>query len=958
MLLHRSRRTSRDRYAAFELSRAFNVRAHNQALGHASLIGHVTERGPDRDEMIKAPRDAMGLMVNPIDALFRPSSIAVVGATDKPPKRGAGVLVNLMTNSGGATVYPVNPQHVTLFGTACYPSILDVPGPVDLALIATHANAVPEIISQCIKANVRAAIGLASAFRERGPAGGGSLEDEILARARAGGLRILGPNSLGLMLPGAGLNATFAKTSAAPGTVGFASQSASLCASILDWSLTQQFGFSAFISMGSMLDVGWGDVIGYLGDDPRTKSIVLFMESVGDARSFLSAAREVALTKPIIVIKAGRTEAAAKAAASDTGKLTGSDDVLDAAFRRCGVLRVETIDELFAMADVLAKQPRPKGNRLAIVTNAGGPAVFAADALVEGGGQTASLDESTLDQLDVQLAPFWSRANPVDIHGDATPEDYAKAVEIVAADSCNDGILVMFSPQAGPGGTEVAQRVTSFAKLRHKPILASWMGGAGVADGADMLERVGIPTFAFPDDAARIFNLMWRYDANLRALCETPAALPAELAPDRAAVRAVFAQARADGRTVLTAAESTRLLEAYEIPSVPTRVATTPQEAIDAAESFGFPVAVKLRSDTLLLKADVGGNRLSVRDADGVVQAFAEIAAATRAEADRDAFQGVVVQPMIATEDGYNLILGSSVDPQFGPVLLFGNGGRLVDVLRDQALGLPPLNETLARRMIEGTRISKALANTRGRRGVDKGPLAQLLVRFSAMIVDQPRIKELDINPFFATRNRFVALDTRVVLHPFEIADGALPRSAIRPYPSQYVGTCTLPDGTVLTLRPIRPEDEPLMRPFHAKLSDQSVYTRYMYAFRLADRIAHERLSRMCFIDYLREMALVALHANAAGEQEIVGVGRLLMEHSRNEAEFALLISDEFQRRGLGSELLRRLVETGRREHVARIVGYIFMNNTPMLNACRRLGFRHEHEFGDPMLRSIIDLRS
>jgi acetyltransferase len=908
--------------------------------------------------MIKAPRDAMGSMVNPIDALFRPRSIAVIGATDKPPKRGAGVLINLMTNSCSATVYPVNPEHVTVFGSACYPSILEVPGPVDLAVIATHASRVPEIIGQCIEANVRAAIGLASAFRERGPAGGPSLEHAILERARAGGLRILGPNSLGLMLPGAGLNATFAKSPARPGTVAFASQSASLCASILDWSLTQGFGFSAFISMGSMLDVGWGDIIGYLGDDPRTKSIVLFMESVGDVRACLSAARAVAQTKPIIVIKAGRTEAAAQAAASHTGQLIGSDEVLDAAFHRCGVLRVETIDELFAMAEVLAKQPRPKGNRLAIVTNAGGAAVLAADALVEGGGQTASLDESTLEQLDVQLAPFWSRANPVDIHGDATSEDYAKALEIVAADSRNDGILVTFSPQAGPGGTEVAQRVTAFAKLRNKPILASWMGGAGVADGADMLERAGIPTFAFPDDAARIFNLMWRYDANLRALFETPAALPEELAPDRTAVRDVFVEARADGRTVLNAAESTRLLEAYKIPSVPTRVATTPQAAIAAAESLGFPVAVKLHSDTVLHKTDVGGVRLNVRDAKGVAQAFAEIAAAVCLEADPGSFLGVVVQPMIATEDGYNLIVGSSVDPQFGPVLLIGYGGGLVEALRDRALGLPPLNETLARQMIARTRISKALADTRGRRGVDIGALAQLLVRFSAMIVDQPRIKELDINPFFATRNGFVALDTRVVLHPFEIADGTLPRSAIRPYPSQYVGTCALPDGTVLTVRPIRPEDEPLMRPFHAKLSDRSVFTRYAYAFRLSERVAHERLSRMCFIDYLHEMALVALYTNAAGEREIVGAGELLMERNRNEAEFAVLISDEFQRRGLGSELLRRLVETGRREHVARIVGYILMNNTPMLHACQRLGFRHEHDLGDPMVRAIIDLRS
>jgi acetyltransferase len=907
--------------------------------------------------MIEAQRDAMGSMVNPIEALFRPRSIAVIGATDRPPDRGSSVLINLMANSCNAAVYPVNPLHATVFGRACYPSIRDVPGPVDLAVIASNAVSVQETIDECIEANVRAAIGLASPFRERRVVGG-SLDSAVLERARAAGLRILGPNSLGLMLPGVGLNATFAKRSASPGTVAFASQSASLCASIIDWSLTQRFGLSAMISMGSMLDVGWGDVIGYLGDDRRTKSIVLFIESIGNARSFLSAARAVAQSKPIIVIKAGRSAAVAKAAASQTGMLSASDEVLDAAFRRCGVLRVDTIDQLFAMADVLAKQPRPRGNRLAIVTNAGGAGVLAADALVEGGGRPASLDPSTLDALDVQLAPFWSHANPIDVHGDATSEDYAKAVEIVAADSRNDGILVTFSPQSGPGATEVAEGLIAFAKLPRKPILASWMGGAGVSHGADLLRRAGIPTFSFPDDAARVFNFMWRYDANLRALFETPGALPEELAPDRAAVQGVFAQARAAGRTILNPAESARLLDAYEIPSLPTSLATTPQAAVDAALAIGYPVAVKLHSDTILHKTSVGGVRLNVCESYGVVQAFNEIAAAVRAEMGLDAFAGVLIQPMIATEQGYNLILGSSVDPQFGPVILFGYGGGLVEVLRDRSLGLPPLNETLARLMIEETRVFKALANTRDRRGIDLSALAQMLVRFSAMIVDQPRIKELDINPVFAVRNRFVALGSRVVLHPFTVADEALPRSAIRPYPSQYVGSCTLPDGTVLTLRPIRPEDEPLMRPFHAKLTDQSVYTRYTYAFRLADRIAHEYLSRMCFIDYLREMTLVALHTDEAGQMEIVGAAQLLMEQNRNEAEFSLLVSDEFQRRGLGTELLRRLVEIGRSEHVDRIVGYILSTNAAMLHACRHLGFHHEHEFGDSMVRSIIDLRS
>ena len=483
----------------------------------------------------------------------------------------------------------------------------------------------------------------------------------------------------------------------------------------------------------------------------------------------------------------------------------------------------------------------------------------------------------------------------------------------------------------------MAQRLIPFAKLPHKPILASWMGGADVADGSGVLERAGIPTFGFPDAAARIFNYMWRYDANLLALFETPAALPEELAPDRAA-SAPCSHGRGPTGGRSSRRQNRCVCSRRTRFQVSRRGSRHPEAAVAAAESFGFPVAVKLRSDTILHKAAVGGIRLNVRDADGVAQRIRRYRCGGPRRSRPGAFGGVVVQPIIATEEGYNLILGSSIDPQFGPVLLFGYGGGLVEFIRDQALGLPPLNEALARQMIARTRVAEALADKRSRRGVDIGALAQLLVRFSAMIVDQPRIKELDINPVFAVRNRFVALDTRVVLHPFTRADAALPRSAIRPYPSQYAGTCTLPDGTFITVRPIRPEDEPLMRPFHAKLSDQSVYTRYTYAFRASERTAHDYLSRMCFIDYLREMALVALITNAAGEQEIVGAAQLLMERNRNEAEFALLISDELQRRGWGPSCCANSSRSGGSEHVSRIVGYILTTNIPMLHACKHLG--------------------
>jgi acetyltransferase len=897
----------------------------------------------------------MGTTPYPIDAFFRPRSVAVIGATDTLGAAGRSVLVNLMTSSFGGTVYPVNPHHASVLGRTSYPSVKDVPGKVDLAVIATPADSVPDVITECVEKGVRAAIVLTAGFRESGP-DGAALELEILRRARTGKLRVLGPNCLGVMCPVTGLNASFAREVARPGTVGFASQSGALCTSILDWSLSQQFGFSAFISMGSMLDVGWGDVIYHFGDDPRTKSILLYMETVGDARSFLSAAREVALTKPIILIKAGRTPAAAKAAASHTGALTGSDAVLDAAFERCGLLRVESIEELFSMADVLAKQPRPAGKRLAIVTNAGGPAVLATDALVAGKGETAALSDATIEALDELLPPQWSHGDPVDVLGDASAERYAKAVELLAADPENDALLVTYAPQGAASGVEVAELVKKLAKVPRKPILAAWMGGTEVAAGAEILERAGIPTFAYPDDAARIFNLMWRYDANLRALLETPTLQPDEGAPNRALARALFSKALAEGRTLLSTAESKQLLEAYDIPTVSTFIAMTPEAAVAAADSVGYPVAVKIHSKVIVHKTDVGGVILRVADADGVKLAFEQLATALGAVLGSGGFEGVTVQPMIAAEDGYELIFGSSQDEQFGPVLLFGYGGQLVEVFRDRALGLPPLTVTLARRMIESTRICKALEGVRGRRPIDVEALAQCLVRFGELIVDQPRIKEIDINPLLATPDRLVALDARVQLHAAEIPDDVLPRTAIRPYPAQYEGSWIARDGTPLVIRPIRPEDEPLMRAFHGKLSDESVYLRYAHAVRLSDRISHERLARLCFIDYAHEMALVVLRTAASGERELLAVGRLVMEHVRNEAEFALLIADSFQGRGLGTELLRRLVEIGRKERVGRIVGYILADNMSMLDVCRRLGFHHEHEIGDPMVQSVIDL--
>ncbi len=887
----------------------------------------------------------------PLDAFFRPESVAVIGATDRPGSVGRSVLWNLVSNTFGGTVYPVNPNRASVLGIRAYATVADVPERVDLAVIATPALSVPGVVGACAAAGITAAVILSAGFKEVGAAGV-ELERQVLAEARRGRMRLLGPNCLGIMAPNAGLNASFASATALPGNVGFASQSGALCSAILDWSLTENVGFSAFISLGSMIDVTWADLIGYLGDDGETHSIVLYIESVRDPRQFLSAAREVALAKPIIVIKPGRTEATAQAAASHTGALVARDDVLDAAFRRCGVLRVNSIADLFNMADVLAKQPRPAGKRLAIVTNAGGPGLLAADALVMDGGELAALSNESTQRLDVLLPPHWSHGNPVDVLGDATADAYAGALQVVADDPGVDGLLVILAPEVLAAATPIADRLKSFASLRNKPILASWMGGAEVAAGAAALKHAGIPTFAYPDTAARAFNYMWRYRANLAGLYETPALPPDGEAPDRAGVRAIVGQALARGRTLLTEYETNRVLAAYGIATVPTTVALTADEAVRAADAIGYPVAVKLHSETIARKSEVGGVRLRVRTAWELVRAYDSIADSVRSRAGDGHFLGVVVQPMLDA-GGYELLLGSSLDEQFGPVVAVGLGGRLVEVLRDRALALPPLTTTLARRTMEQTRIFRALEGIRGQAPVDLDGLAQTMVQFSTLIVEHRRIREIEINPLLVTPDRIVALDARATLHPAEVADDALPQSAIRPYPRKYVGEFYMNDGRLARIRPIRPEDEPLVRHFHEGLSDLSVYRRFVHALRFENRIAHERLVRVCFIDYDREMALIALVAGPSGEDELAGVGRLIKDRQLAEAEFAVLIRDSFQRQGLGGELLRRLVEVGRAESLDRIVGYILPENVAMLRAASRLGFTIEQRLGDMSMARI-----
>ncbi|NKQ36082.1 MAG: bifunctional acetate--CoA ligase family protein/GNAT family N-acetyltransferase [Chloroflexi bacterium] len=899
----------------------------------------------------KPVHDILHYEKNSLDVIFRPQSVAVIGATEKEGHVGRIVLWNLLHNDFGGAVFPVNPHHKTILGQPAYASVADLPQPVDLAVIVTPAPTVPDIIRECVDAGVQGAIVTSAGFKEMG-AEGAALETAVLQEARRGRMRFIGPNSLGVMNPHLGLNATYATALARPGSVGFISQSGALCTAVLDWSFTQNVGFSAFVSIGSMMDADWGDLIYYLGDDSKTKSILLYMESLGNARSFLSAAREVTLTKPIIVLRPGRTQAAAQAAASHTGALVGRDAVLAAAFRRTGVLRVNRIEGLFSMAELLAKQPRARGPHLTIVTNAGGPGVLATDALIMAGGALTDLTEETISALDEILPPHWSHANPIDILEDADPDRYAQAIEIAGKDPNSDGLLVILTPQAMTHPTETAVRLKELydrpAGYRYgKPVLASWMGGADVAAGDQVLNQANIPTFAYPDLAAQAFFGMWQYHKRLQSLYETPRMLP-YTAEDEAHIQAVsqmIQDARADGRTLLTEYESKQVLAAYGIPTIETRLARTVEEAVQIAGEMGYPVVLKLNSATITHKAEVGGVRLDLAAPEEVRHAWQAMQAAVSQRYSPADFQGVTVQPMLQLHQGYELILGSAPDLQFGPTLLFGAGGTLVEVLRDTIVGLPPLTTTLARRMMERTRIYPALLGIHGRTPVDLEALEEILVRFSYLVAFQPWIREIDINPLFVSPDQVTVLDARMVLYGPDVDKDELPRLAIRPYPIRYMRPYTSKKGIQYTIRPILPEDEPKVAQFHTTLSERSVYLRYFRTINLDARIQHEQLARICFIDYDRDMVLVAERRNPeTDEEEIVALGRITKAHTTNEAEFAIIVSDDQQGQGLGTELLRRLLEYARDEGVARVVAYILAENRGMLAVSEKLGFTFQRD--------------
>lgn len=875
-----------------------------------------------------------------LDAIFYPKTIAVIGAKDDFGSVGATIMNNLTNGLFKGKIYPINPKRDRILDLISFPSISSVPEVVDLAIIVTPALTVPKIIKECVNAKVKSAIIISAGFKELGEAGK-KLEEEILFYAKQGPLSIIGPNCLGIMNPHTGLNASFAKGLALPGQLAFISQSGAMCTAVLDWSWQEKVGFSSFVSIGSMADVNWGTLIDYFGSDPHTSSLLLYMETIGDARSFMTAAREVALEKPIIVIKAGRCQAAANAAASHTGSLAGSDEVFDAALERIGVLRVNHISELFSMASVLARQPLPKGPNLSIITNAGGPAVLATDATVLNHAEMAPLTPLTINSLNEFLPQAWSHSNPIDILGDADAKRYAKTVEIIVNDANSDGLLVILSPQDMTDAKGTAEILTKFAILNEKPLLTSWMGGDSVIEGANILSHAKIPVFNYPDDAAKTFATMWRYSQNLKTLYETPQAdslIWGENEQAQALVNQIILKAQEEKRTILTEFESKQVLSLYGIPIIQTEVAKNAAEAVKLADQFGYPVVLKLFSETITHKTDVGGVKLNLKTSQEVLIAYEEIFQSISKIKGVQHFNGVTVQRMIK-QSGYELILGSSTDPQFGPVLLFGTGGQLVEVFKDRALALPPLNRNLAQQLMQKTKIYEALLGVRGRKAINLSHLEEILIRFSQLIVGNKWIKECDINPLLVSDNEIIALDGRIVLHDNDVQDQQLPKLAIRPYPSNYVLKTELNNQKQVILRPIRPEDEPLIVQFHHDLSEKSVRQRYLEFISLDQRVTHERLIRICFNDYDREWALVAEVVNFQ-QKQIVGVGRLSRIPGTTYAQLTLAIIDAYHYQGLGTQFITQLLKIANQENIEQVYANILAENEGMLKICQRQGFK------------------
>ena len=871
-----------------------------------------------------------------LQPLLAPRGVALVGATEREGALGSIVWRNLSAAKARGPLFAVNPKHAELFGQKAYARLTDLPEKADLAVIVTPARAVAGILRDAGAAGIRAAVVMSSGFAETG-AGGLALQEEMLKEARAAGVRLLGPNCLGVMRTDVGLNATFARTYARSGRLALLSQSGAICGAILDWAQSAELGFSSVISLGGAADVDFGECLDFLLADERTDAILMYVEGIHDARRFMSALRAAARVKPVIALKVGRYASGSKAASSHTGALVGSDAVFDAALRRAGTVRVKTYTQLFAAARALGSPVFPRGDRLAIVTNGGGPGVMAADSAAENGVPLASLSQPTVETLDAALPPQWSRGNPIDIIGDAPPERFAAATAAALADDGVDALLVIYSPVAVTPPEAAAQAVAQAARRRRKPVLAAWLGDINPNETRHYLEEQEIPNFYTPENAIEAFSFLSAYRRNQTLLLQVPSALARageETAPDLKAALDIREKALAEERGTLSEHEAKALLAAFGLPVPKSIVARTREEAVAAAGAIGYPAVLKILSRDITHKSDVGGVRLSLQNADMVASAFEDMMRHVKALRPEARVEGAVVQPMLRFPHAREVLVGVATDAVFGPVISFGTGGVAVEAVRDTAIALPPLNTLLAQDLMARTRVHRLLRAYRDVPGVDLDSLADVLIGVSRMVCVLPWIREMDLNPVLAHPGGAVIADARVVIDPSqpERPRRHYPHMAIHPYPVELEEALALRDGTPLRLRPMRPEDAGLEKEFVDGLSERSRYQRFMQAL---PRLSPQLLARFTQLDYDRELALVALH-----EGHFVAVGRYAPNADGETAEFALVVADAWQGKGIGRALLSRLCEQAKRAGYRALYGHILQANHDMLELAHRLGFR------------------
>jgi acetyltransferase len=900
------------------------------------------------------------MSVRNLEYLFRPGSVAVIGASNRPQRVGTVLMRNLLEGGFEGPIMPVNPKYASVAGVLAYPDIASLPMTPDLAVICTPAVTVPGLVDELGQRGTRAAIVITAGLGRHQDEEGVSLQQRLREIAHTHGMRLIGPNCLGLLVPGSGLNASFSHVRAQSGQIGFVSQSGALATSILDWAGSKNIGFSHFVSLGDALDVDFGDTLDYLAGDPGTKAILLYIESIHERRSFMSAARAAARIKPVVVIKAGRVAEGAKAAASHTGALAGADNVYDAAISRAGMLRVYDFHELFAAVETLARisSVRPLGERLAIVTNGGGPGVMAVDRLIDLGGTLAELAPETIEKLDAVLPATWSRSNPVDIIGDAPGSRYAAALDILLHARELDAVLVMHAPTAIASSSEGAQAVLDTleeTKGKHgKYVLTNWMGEDAVAEARDLFSAADIPTYRTPEGAVGAFMHMVHYRRNQELLTQTPPSAPEEFKPATATARLVIESALAGGREMLGEAEAKAVFSAYAIPVVETHVAADPAGAAATAKRMGFPVALKVLSDQISHKSDVGGVVLDLDSADKV-QAAAEGILARVAELFPDVPKpSFTVQKMARMKGAQELIIGATTDPIFGPVLLFGQGGTAVEVIGDRAVALPPLNMSLARELIRRTRIYKLLEGYRDTPSADLDAICLTLIKVAQLMIDLPEIVELDINPLFAGPEGVLALDARIRVAPAECSGPE--RLAIRPYPQELEEKFALRDGRQVLLRPIRPEDEEAHYTFLGKLAPQDIYYRFFGV--INPRMEHREMARLTQIDYDREMAFIATGRGERGEPETLGVVRTLTDPDNTVAEYAIITRSDLKGQGLGRKLMQKMIDYTRTRGTRQIVGQILPENQPMIGLARALGFSAEHDSAENVTVVRLPLHS